>query len=69
MPELPDPVAQAFVVRMRHQLYRLRAARTRSDYGGMSIEVAIIIGGLVLGAIGLVAYLGIKLDEKKSAIK
>ncbi|MEU9044528.1 MULTISPECIES: hypothetical protein [unclassified Kitasatospora] len=73
MPEFSDPVAQAFQVKMRHQFYRLRAARSArargSDYGGMSIELALLIGGLVLAAIGLAAYIGTKLTEKEAAIK
>ncbi|MQS17540.1 hypothetical protein F7Q99_36480 [Streptomyces kaniharaensis] len=69
MSELPDPVTQSFIVYMRHQLYRLRAARSRSDYGGMSIETAIIVGVLVLLAIGLGTFLSTKLTEKEGAIK
>ncbi|MFD9685227.1 hypothetical protein ACFXPX_05000 [Kitasatospora sp. NPDC059146] len=64
-----DPVIQAFLTRIRYQLYRLRDARTRSDYGGMSIEAAIIIGALVLAAIGLGTFIATKLTEKEAAIK
>ncbi|WP_331731609.1 hypothetical protein [Kitasatospora sp. NBC_01300] len=69
MPEFPDPVTQSFLVHMRHQVYRLRAARTKGDRGGMSIETAIIVGVLVLLAIGLGTFLSTKLTEKENAIK
>ncbi|MET9396123.1 hypothetical protein [Kitasatospora sp. NPDC002965] len=61
-----DPVVQAFTTHIRHTANRLRTER---DKGGMSIEAAILVGILVLLAIGLGTFLTGKLTEKQGQIK
>lgn len=50
---------------------RLRVARVRNapDRGAMSIELAVLIGFLVAGGLGLGAFLLTKLTDKENAIK
>ncbi|MGV9268103.1 hypothetical protein ACWDRR_25960 [Kitasatospora sp. NPDC003701] len=61
-----DPVVQAFALHIRHTAIRLR---NEKDKGGMSIEAAILVGVLVLLAIGLGTFLTTKLTEKEGQIK
>ncbi|MER5352600.1 hypothetical protein ABT093_19985 [Kitasatospora sp. NPDC002551] len=61
-----DPVVQAFLTHIRYNTARLRTEREK---GGLSIEAAILIGALVLAAIGLGTFIASKLSEKQGQIK
>ncbi|MCX5215698.1 hypothetical protein OG689_41825 [Kitasatospora sp. NBC_00240] len=63
-----DPIVQSLVAMVRLQAERLREVKN-SDRGGLSIEAAIIVGGLVVGAIALGVFLASKLTEKTGQIK
>ncbi|MGW4890723.1 hypothetical protein ACWEQL_00410 [Kitasatospora sp. NPDC004240] len=63
-----DPIVLSLVAMVRLQAERLRELK-KSERGGLSIEAAILVGGLVVGAIALGVFLAGKLTEKTGQIK
>jgi hypothetical protein len=61
-----DPTVTYLVTKLRATVSRMREEK---DRGALSIEMAILVGVLVAGGLGLGIFLAAKLTEKEGTIK